>query len=37
MASPETNFEDRLHLYWPELKQRGPELYHTPAEGSDEV
>ena len=28
MASPETNFEDRLHRYWPELKQRYLELYH---------
>ena len=28
MASSETNFEDRLRLYWPELKQRYMELYH---------
>lgn len=31
MASPETNFEDRLRLYWPELKQRYMELYHDDA------
>ena len=31
MASPETNFEDRLQLYWPELKQRYLELYHDDA------
>ena len=28
LASSETNFEDRLRLYWPELKQRYMELYH---------
>ena len=28
MASTETSFEDRLQLYWPELKQRYMELYH---------
>lgn len=28
MASPETNFEDRLQLYWPELKHLYMELYH---------
>ena len=28
LASPETNFEDRLQLYWPELKHLYMELYH---------
>ena len=28
MASPETNFEDRLQLYWPELKHLYRQLYH---------
>ena len=27
LASTETNLEDRLHRYWPELKQRYLELY----------
>lgn len=31
MASSETNFEDRLRLYWPELKRRYMELYHDDA------
>ena len=31
MASPETNFEDRLQLYWPELKHLYRQLYHDDA------
>ena len=31
MASLETNFEDRLQLYWPELKHLYMELYHDEA------
>ena len=27
-ASPETHFEDRLQLYWPELKHLYRQLYH---------
>lgn len=30
-ASPETHFEDRLQLYWPELKHLYMELYHDDA------
>ena len=30
MASSETNFEDRLRLYWPELKQRDAEKQESP-------
>lgn len=31
LASTETGFEDRLQLYWPELKQRYMDLYHDDA------
>ena len=30
LASSETNFEDRLRLYWPELKQRDAEKQESP-------
>ena len=31
LASTGTTFEDRLRLYWPELKQLYMELYHDDA------